>query len=127
MNPKNKLSSIADRIKYLLMEEGISIHDFCKQEGLLNKRRNFEYQINKGKGDNVSAIYINKIYNRYKNKASMIWLMTGDDDKTVTHYLNRIQELENEKMTVSEIFKTSYAEIKNIVDKAEAKAGGNKK
>ena len=57
----------------------------------------------------------------------MLWLMYGDDDSTVTRYIEKIKELEKENWTVSEIFKTSYLDIKKIVDKAEAKAGVKKK
>lgn len=124
---KNKPQTIASRINQLLAEENISAYEFCKQENLLDKRQTFERAITKGNPDEVNPIFINRVYNRYKDKISMLWLMTGDDDETVTRYINKIKELENKNWTVSEIFNTSYADIKKIVDKAESKTKEKKK
>ena len=124
---KNNPKTIAERISMLLIEEGITPYEFCKQEGMLDKRQTFERAITKGSPDEVNPIFINRVYKRYKDKISMIWLMTGDDDETVTRYIEKIKELEKKNWTVSEIFKTSYLDIKKIVDKAEEKAGGKKK
>lgn len=123
---KKTESTIAGRIKTLLNEEGISPYKFCKLENIPNIQA-FEYAISKGKPNEVSPSFINAVYKRYKNKISMIYLMTGDDDEIVTKYIDKIKELEKKNWTVSEIFKTSYLDIKKIVDKAEAKTGGKKK
>lgn len=124
---KNHPKTIAERITMLLAEEGITPYEFCKQEGIMDKRQTFERAITKGNPDEVNPIFINHVYKRYRDKISMIWLMTGDDDETVTRYMNKIKELEKKNWTVSEIFKNSYLDIKKIVDKAEAKAEGKKK
>lgn len=124
---KNNTNTIADRIKALLSEEGITPYEFCKQEDMLDKRQAFERAITKGCPDEVNPVFINRVYKRYKNKISMIWLMTGDDDETVTRYMEKIKELEKKNWTVSEIFKTSYLDIKKIVDKAEIKSKLKKK
>lgn len=124
---KNNTNTIADRIQTLLSEEGITPYEFCKQEGILDKRQAFERAITKGCPDEVNPVFINRVYKRYKDKISMIWLMTGDDDETVTRYIEKIKELEKKNWTVSEIFKTSYLDIKKIVDKAEKKSNLKKK
>lgn len=116
---KKTPKSIADRINFLLEENNLSIYEFCKQENLLDKWKTFKRALSQGDPDNVSPVLINHIYNRFKDKISMIWLMTGDNDDTVKFYLDRIQQLENEKWTVSEIIKNSYLDIKKIVDKSE--------
>lgn len=127
MKKQSSLNTIADRIKYLLEQEGISTYEFCKQSNILDQRRAFEYALTKGKGDNVSASFIKAVYNRYKDKVSMIWIFYGDDDNTVSLYLNKIRELEDKNLQVSDIISKSYSEIRKIVDKAELKKGGKRK
>jgi len=114
-------NTIADRIKYLLKQEGISTYEFCKQTDMLDRRPAFDRALTKGDPDNVSPIFINAVYKRYKDKISMFWLMTGDDDETVDKYIYKIQELEKEKLIVSDLLKTSYYDIKTIVEKCENK------
>lgn len=116
--PATPLNTIADRINYLLKEENLSTYEFCKQAGILEQRRAFEYALTKGQGDNVSASFIKLVYNRFKDKVSMIWLMYGDDDNTVLRYINKIKELQDVNVKVSDIISKSYLEIKNIVDES---------
>jgi hypothetical protein len=124
---KNPKSNIAGRINHLLESNNLTIYEFCKQENVLDKWKTFRRALSQGDPDNVSPILINLIYNRFKDQVSMIYLMTGDSDKSVNFYLDKIKELKKDNWTVSEIFNTSYAEIKKIVDKAESKTKESKK
>lgn len=88
---------------------------------MLDRRPAFDRALTKGDPDNVSPIFINAVYNRYKDKISMIWLMTGDDDETVKKYIYKIQELEDHTMTLRELIDRSYHDIRDKVIKAENK------
>ena len=118
---KNRYTTIAERIKYLFSTENINSYEFCKLEDMLKSWHAFERALTKGNPNNISPKFINAVYKRYKNITTMLWIMTGDDDETVTRYLDRIKELENKNLIVSDAIKKSYAEITMIVDKAEAK------